>query len=276
MLVASTLVITGCTRQGSEKPYIARVDDAVVTEEELMETGDRMEDSSRRIREYVSQWVTSELLYKEAERRGILESEGLQSKLAETRRRLAISALLDAEVYADDSTLITDDDIRASYDTSSNTYLLTEDVANISFVLFTERDAANTFRSKVLRGASWNEAVAQMEGDSLMRSQVLQIADHQYFTEGTLYPEELWKLARTLTKEQVSYIIKTNVGYYVVMVHGFKKKGDIAEFDYIREEIRDRLLIERRREKYDRFLTNLRSEHTVEVKLAVPDTVGGE
>ncbi|MBI4536309.1 MAG: hypothetical protein HY708_08520, partial [Ignavibacteriae bacterium] len=143
---------------------------------------------------------------------------------------------------------------------------------NLSFALFSERDAANTCRSKIVRGASWNDAVDEVQSDSLLRLQLQQVATHQYFTQSTLYPQELWKLARTLTKEEVSFVVRTEVGYYVLISHGMKRQGEIPDLEYVRDEIRERLLIGQRRQKYEQLISNLRAKHTVEVFMDNADT----
>jgi hypothetical protein len=100
------------------------------------------------------------------------------------------------------------------------------------------------------------------------------VARNQYFTQATLFPEELWKLARTLPKEEVSYVVKAAAGYYVLTVHALKHVGETPEFEYVKDEVRERLLIERRRTRYEQLVSDLRTRHKVEVNLAVADTAG--
>jgi len=79
-------------------------------------------------------------------------------------------------------------------------------------------------------------------------------------------------VSRTLAIEKVSYVINTDVGYYILIVHGFKRQGEIPDFQYVRDEIRDRILIDARRQKYEHLLTELRSKHLIEVRLDLADT----
>jgi peptidyl-prolyl cis-trans isomerase C len=251
---------------------VARVDEAVLTQNDLNTIRDSLGASPQFLRDYVTSWLTNELLYQEARKRGLHNNEDMQRKLEETRRQLAVTALLDDELYKDDSSLVTNDQIVALYNAGGEAYLLREDVANVSYALFSSRETANAFRSKVLSGTSWNEAILQMQADSLLRQSLLQVATRQYFTRTNLYPEELWKLARTLGKEEVSFVVKTDAGYYVMKAHGLKKQGEMPDLEYIKPEIRDRILIEERRRKYEQLLANLRARHTVEVRMELADT----
>ena len=262
----------GCPREENRKPYIARVDQAYLTQQELVASQDSLHDTRQQTREYINDWITTELLYQEAVRRGLADSDELLRQVETTKKQLAVAALLDQDLYSEDSSMVSDKEISAFYDSESEKLQLREDVANISFVLFTKRDAANTFRSRILRGTSWNEAVSEFQKDSILQPLLSQVATQQYFTETTLYPGELWKVASNLSKDKVSYVINTDVGYYVLVIHGYKRQGEIPDLQYIKDEVRDRILIEARRQKYEQLLVELRSRHLIEVQLELGDT----
>jgi peptidyl-prolyl cis-trans isomerase C len=271
MLLAASAV-TGCSHDNRQVSYVARVDQAVLTERELVVAPDSLANDRQRTREYINTWITTELLYQEAQRRGLTENEELQRQLEAAKKQLAIAALLDRELYNVDATTLTEGTISAVYKASGDKFFLREDVVKVSFALFSERDAANTFRTRILSGTSWGDAVLQVQRDTLLRSRLRQVADHQYFTQANLYPEELWKLSRTLAKEEVSFVVKTEPGYYVLMVHNVKRQGELPDLAYVRNEIRDRILIEQRRRKYEKLLEDIRARHTVDIRMDFADT----
>jgi hypothetical protein len=170
---------------------------------------------------------------------------------------------------------VSDEEVSALFKKNAGLFTLREDVARVSYALFSERDAANQFRAVILRGSSWEEAVAGSQRDSLRGRALRAVARSQYFTQATLFPDELWKLARTLPKEEVSYVVKASAGYYVLTVHSLRHVGETPEFEYVRNEVRDRLLIERRRARYEQLVSDLRTTHKVEVNLSVADTASG-
>jgi hypothetical protein len=270
-LLLPALVVAGCARDEQQKSYVARVDQSFLTEQDLAAVHDSLGDVRAQSREYINAWIDTELLYLEAVRQGLADSESLRRQLEMMRRRLAVGALLEKDLYAD-STGASDDAIQALYNAGGDAFRLREDVANISFALFGERDVANAFRSSLLRGTSWNDALRQVQTDSLMHPLLLQVADKQYFTQATLYPQELWKLSRTLGKGEVSFVVKTDNGYYVLTAHSLRRQGEMPDLDYIRPEIRDRILIEQRRARYERMVADLKAKHTVEVRISLADT----
>lgn len=274
VLAAGLLLVPACSRETTDDRYVARVGQSVLTEGDLQEMGDSLSGIGQHATQYITSWVTTELLYQEAMRRGLLETEEVKQQIGALQRRLAINALLEREVYNPDTSLVTEADITALFRKQQETFRLREDVVNLSYVLFDDRDAANSFRTTVLRGTPWNAALAAVQADTTHRPHVLQTALRYYFTRGTLFPEELWKLARTLGKEEVSFVVRTDAGYYVLVVHSVKHQRDVPDYEYVRDEIRNRLLIEQSRKRYDLLLASLRSRFPVDIRLPQEDTTG--
>lgn len=263
----------GCTQPRDNGQYVARVGDAVLTEEDLQKAG-LQSDNLRR--DYVSAWITSQLLFQEAKRRGLVESDDVKRRSADALQQIAVSALLDKEVYDDDSSAISNAMIEAEFRANAAAYRLREDVVNISYVLFDERDAANAFRSRLIRGAAWSDALDAVRSDPSTSANLLRVAVQEYFTRAMLYPEELWKIARTLNTGDVSYVVRTNAGYCVVKVHDARRQGEVPELDYARSEIRERLLVKRRSERYGELLSTLRSRYRIDVRTAAADSTNDQ
>jgi hypothetical protein len=251
---------------------VARVGQSYLTEAELRAAIDTTLGEDYQAIDFVNSWIASELLYQEAVRRGLADTEDLRHRLAQTRKHLAIDALLTQEVYTGDSALVSEEAVRQLFSTDAPELHLQEDVALLSYAVFSERGAANDFRSGVLRGASWEEALRQAQDDPVQREKLLRVVSRRYFTKTTLFPEELWRLARTLPKEEASFVVTTHTGYYVLIAHGFKRQGESPDWDYIKHELRARLLIKARRRLYEELLGTLRARHTVEMHIAGPDT----
>lgn len=218
-------------------------------------------------RQYVSEWVTTELLYQEALKRGFTESDVVRRQLEDARKQLIINAFLDKALY-EDSASVSAADLETEFRNHADAYRLREDVAQMSFAIFGERDAATAFRFRLLRRARWEEAVA----DPTAQASMLRLATREFFSQSVLYPEELWKIARTLNKESPSFVVKTNVGYCVAVVHNIRRQGETPEFGYVREELRERSLMDRRKQRYDSLVTALRAATPVDVRLDAVDS----
>lgn len=239
--------------------------DAYLTQDQLSALGGDG-DSLTEARERVNEWVTEELLYQEARRKGVADSEEMRERLNAVARRMAVADLLD-QVFSADSAVVTDQAVASYYALHQEDFRLKEDVAQVSYLLFDDRDAANAFRSWVLRGKSWDEALLAAQSDSAVAPHVKGRTDRRYATRTTLFPGELWKVARTNRKETISFAISTNDGYYVLYLYELRQQGELADISYVSDEIRSRLMIEARRYQYTSLLRDLRSRFPIEIRL---------
>jgi hypothetical protein len=221
----------------------------------------------------VNDWIVNELLFQEAARRGLTTTDVFRRQVDAAKRRLAIAALLEQELYTPaDSALVNEAAIAQAFAASGTQYALHEDVVLASYALFADRETANSFRSTLLRGTSWADALQQIQDSRKTAPLLLQSATRQYFTQHTMYPQELWKLTRSLGKDEVSYVLTVDDGLYVVKVYSIKRQSDIPDLDYVRNEIRYRLLIDERRTRYERLVADLRTKHGVELRVDRIDT----
>lgn len=265
--VALLALWSGCGDGTNRGGYVARVNNAVLTEEDLSVSRDSLGEPAAHSREFVNEWIVTEMLYQEAERRGITDAPEFQRQLDMTRKRLAVVALLQREVYASiDSNAITEEAIAQSFAAAGQSFALREDLVQASLVLFGDRESANAFRSLVLRGSSWEESLNKIRADSVHRSQIIRTGSHQYFTRTRMYPDELWKLARNLPREELSFPLRTTAGYYVLRVHKAYRQGELPPLEYVRAEVREYLLMDLRRQRYEDFIGALRGRHAVDIR----------
>jgi hypothetical protein len=88
--------------------------------------------------------------------------------------------------------------------------------------------------------------------------------DSAYYSQRTLLPVELWRVASASTKPEPSFPVHTNEGFYILIVWKLGRQGQVADLAYVEQEIRSRLTIERRRRALDSLIERLRSNHAVE------------
>ncbi|MBI4535540.1 MAG: hypothetical protein HY708_04625, partial [Ignavibacteriae bacterium] len=102
----------------------------MLTEEDLAVVRDTLAEIGLQQREYVSNWITAELLYLEAERRGLADSDELRKRVEDAKKRLVINALLEQELYSESASMVTEESIRTAYSSGGIEFALKEDVVN--------------------------------------------------------------------------------------------------------------------------------------------------
>jgi hypothetical protein len=268
------LLIIGCARKDASQQPLARIDERTLTLEDVRARLDSSRGvTAAQVGEYTRRWINDEILYREAVRRGLDNSESVRAQLEEVRRQLAINALLQEEIYSDKLQQSTTAEVAQYYSAHSKEFTLSADVALISYVLFRDRDAANAFRTTVLKGTPWKQAISLVLADPQQSSQIVARIDSAYYNQNTLLPVELWRVAAAAGKLEPSFPIHTNEGSYVLIVWKFGRQGQVADLANVDNDIRSRLTIERRRRALTSLVETLRSKHTVEYLLSEePDT----
>ena len=213
------------------------------------------------------------MLFQEAQQRGFDVSEQIQQKMLEARKQLSIAELLEKEVYSLASNEIRRDELASYFQNHSDEFILRETIIRLSVVIFNEFESANQFRTAALNNGEWDKTIEQFRTD---RSKgLISYSDSLFYTKSSLYPQGLWKVAGALGMSEVSFPVKTSVGHVVLRSLGQFKENSISPLQYVEADIRNRLAMERRQKKYQQFLQELRSKHTVTMMVAGTDSTGG-
>lgn len=264
--IVSLLLLIGCQQKTSTNVPLARFDNRTLTADDIHVRIDSSRGiTEAQLQQYVQRWLKDELLYREAVARGFGNSKAINDRLEDVRRQLVINEFLDNAVYNDKTATSTPQEVRAYYDAHKSEFVLRSDVALISYVVFSDRDAASKFRTTVLRGTSWFEALHQFLADPIQRVKILTKGDSLYHTQASLLPADLWRVASNANLREPSFPVSTTEGYYVLIVWQFGKQGQPADIHLVDSEIRSRLAIERRSHLYDSLVENLRTKHSVEL-----------
>ncbi len=277
-LVLCSIVFSACTERRTSDTYVARVNDSYLTTEELREHIDTTSISSRQIDAYVNRWVSRELLFQEAQRQGLDRSPDIRSKIDEIEKDLVVTLLLDREIYDEELVSFSNEEALEYFDNHKEQFVLQKDVAKVNYVLFSDRESAKAFRARILRGTPWYDAVHDVENDPTAAAAIFGREDSAYITKEEFLPAPVWRAVSNTRVGRIPSPVKTEQGYFVLQLLSFWKSGKPAEFRYCLPEIRERLIVEKRRKQLENLLRELRQQYAVEVNLgepSEPDTVYG-
>ncbi len=268
VILAAGAVISSCSQKAEQMQDGASVDDQTLTVDAIHRQIDTSNGiSEMQVRTFARQWVNSELLYQEAKRQGLDHSESVLKDLDDAKRHLAINALLEKEVFNDAPQSVSKEEITIYFRNHQEEFALHEDVVYISLAVFSERNPAVSFREAALEGEGWDAAVAQFQNPSDEKSSMITKTDSAFYTQGTLFPAKLWKVSSALGVGEVSFPVKTDAGYFVLLSLGNFQRGSIPPVEYVESAIRGRLLMERRQQRFTEYLETVRKKHTVQINL---------
>ena len=260
--------LLSCSRQSQQKEDVARVDGQTLTMESVHRQIDTTNGvSEMQIRMFARQWVNSELLFQEAKRLGLDNSDEVRKNLEDVQRQLTINALLEKEVFNDKPQSVSKDKVEIYFRNHQEEFVLREDIVHVSLVIFAERKPADEFRESALHGQGWVPSVAEFQDPSQHDSPIITKTDSAFFTQATLFPAKLWKVASALGSGEVSFPVRTTAGYFVILLLGSYSRGATPPVEYVADAIRGRLVMEKRQQRYAEYIETLRKKHSVQINL---------
>lgn len=258
MLGISACVLIGCSRKQPPAEYVAKIDGEMLIQKQIETLHPEYERRS-----YINAWVNETLLFLEAQKNGLGDDERIREQLQAFRRQLLIQRLLENEVYLPNDTAMNEDTLRSYFNTHRKEFLAAVDQVILSGIVFRLRDEANKFRNKILRGNAWE---TQIEISKNRNTEIVQIFEKSFFTKQTIPSQEMWNVVLSLRSGAISFPIATGQTFAIVRVDAMQRKGEVSPFNFVRDEIRQRLVIAMRKQRYEEFLHQLKNKYSVDVQ----------
>ena len=149
LMFGLAVLSAGCSRHQESGHLLATVDDSRLYLSEVATSVDT--NSAYAVRNYVTQWVSRQLLYDEAKKEGLDNTPGFQESVVEYSRELAITALLNKKVYEIPIDL-TEADISKYYDSHQNELRTSEEMACVNLAALKKRSTAVSLRNALVSG----------------------------------------------------------------------------------------------------------------------------
>lgn len=223
--------------------------------------------SAYAVRNYVSNWVSQQLLFDEAKKEGLDNASAFQASVTEYSRQLAITMLLNKKVYEAPIEL-SQDDISNYYNSHRNELRASNEIACVNLAAFGKRSFAVSFRNALVSGSPWNEVFNDIPVNA-----IIDVKDSVYVTSSSVHPA-IWNVIQSLEDKRLSFPIQVDTLSYIVQVIKKLNVGELLPLDYATSRIKERLLIEKRRRLYGTLLDSLRSvgNFQIDPSVAIRDT----
>lgn len=269
LILLCSALLASCSRQQRQLQDVAKVDDQTLTLDAIYRQLDTTSGiSEMQIRMFARQWVNSELLYQEARRLGLDNSDAVRKNLDDAKRQLTINALLEKEIFKDTPQSVSKEEVAIYFRNHQEEFVLRNDIVYISLAVFSSREPAAAFREAALQGDGWEAAVAALQDPKNASTSLITKTDSVFYTQATLFPSKLWKVASALGTNEVSFPVRTSAGYFVILSLGSYSHGTIPPMEFVDGAIRGRLVMQKRQLRFTEYVDALRKNHTVEINLA--------
>jgi len=256
-------IYSGCSSDTKDEIVLARVaGNKLIGSEVPFHVDTASEQSKGKLNDFINHWINISILYEEAKGSHITSSNDYKMMVEQAKRDIAVNMLLQEEIYNKEIS-ISSAEIINYYNRHKNEYLLTTDVVNISYALFINESAAMKFSQTISEKNKW---IAEIENfiSSHAQELVSVYEDSLFFKRSELYPPDVWKTASALNINEISKPVRTFDGYMVVKLNSYQKAGEIGNLNYAREDIIERLTMDKKKELYMKYLNTLYSKYRTE------------
>jgi hypothetical protein len=256
------LIASSCERRelGSKNEpsmVLARVNEHALTEREFrsyLPEDYRDVLTTDELREYLDRWVITQLLYDEGVRSGLGRSADIDARLQQYRKDLVADQLVQRVIQ--DRAVVTDEEVRAFYVAHSSEYS-TE--YRVSHILVSTLEEALKVKAEI-----GERSFAYLARKYSIDKHSGAGGDLGYLSKGNMIPE-FDDIVFGMQLGEVSDVIESEFGYHIIMIVDIRQANEGLEFDDVKDEISNMLLLEKREAVYDSLVTALRRRADIEV-----------
>lgn len=261
------LATGGCGNDPVNPDFVARVGDQYLFEstlQELIDSSPIVQDTVEMRRQIIDRWVSDAVLLEEARRRSLHRNQEVQQLLKENERSVLISALL-SDLYEETESAPSDVELMTYYERNKESLLLREPFVRVFYLSSTTRDSAESARALLESAqqstdpeASWLEITEKFSTDK-SGSRIL--SDH-FLPESRLFTHssDLSRALAALRDGQITPVLKSDSLFHVIQLVERVPAGSIPRFEWVKEDLADRLSVQARKQMYAQQVQRLRNE----------------
>lgn len=256
------LLLTSCTPPPSEERVVAFVNGKPITQTEFDNEWTDLPEATRARYEkeggkqvFLKELVDHELLMQEARKQGLDQSDAFRDRIRRYKEKLLKEELLKDRMKA--TAEPTKEELDRYYEQHAGE-LLTPLKVRVAQMLLPNFSAAKDLETQVNRGGDFGKFAQRYSIDGKTKAKG---GDLGPYRKGLVIPE-VDEVLRTLKPGMVSAPIKTDAGYYLVMITALEPEiiqADLAK----RERLRQELVYLKRKQHYDDAISEIKAKAVV-------------
>ncbi len=209
-------------------------------------------------RRFLDELITRELLMQEARKQGLDQNESIRDRTQRYKEQLILDELLKDKIKT--KIELTKEELDAYFEKHAHE-LLGPNKVQVSLMLLGNLPAAKDLKKQVELGGSFERYAQRYSIDEKSKAKG---GLYGPYRKGLL-PPDVDAVIPTLKQGMVSDPIKTDAGYYIVKVEPLDKETLQAD-QATRERLRQELLAEKRRKRFEDVIADVRAK--AQIRLA--------
>jgi len=213
-------------------------------------------------KEFLDALIRHKLMVQQAKKIGLNKDEEVQKKIdalmQEVTERVLVDTLVERDVLG--KVVVTNGEAKAYYDKHKEEFKERAKV-RIRHILVATEEEAHKIRQELEKGADF---VGLAKEKSINQNTAKRGGDLGYFERGKI-PPAFEKVSFDLKVGEVSSVVKAKSGYHIIKLED-KKEASIKEFYEVSDAIKKKLISNKRREEYQKWLRQLEEKAEIEIK----------
>lgn len=261
VIVLSVFITAACTspRTGDEVKRLARVGNEYLTlEQARTQIPDFMlqQDSIEALKTYRETWIENRLMLQEAERLQLRQNSEVRNKIQQAQQDVLMQALKDAVISDYEEELeVTDEEARNYYQAHKDQFVLNERFVQFRHLIAEDIESARAAKRELMQAVPWPEVARKYSLNAEAK-----ITESEQFWPISMAASDINIMNRYLNiigQSEISPIQRVNGNYHFVQLMESRAKGEHPDLDWLMEQIKDWLVLDKRRRHFSSYVKNL-------------------
>jgi len=263
---------TACEKpQPQQEPAVARVGAEALTVSDILNDipGEfRYRLDKNELQDYAVRWIDSQILYQEAQKRQLHQTEYVRREIRRLERELVVNALLDQELNKPFAAA--EPEIEKYYNDNRQTFIRNVNEVHVQHLKVNNKKTADSLVAALRQGGDFLRAARQYAagnspaGDSLETDLYLTEAETPPAVAGAVF---------TIMTGAISRPIELDNGFHIFKMIEKFPAGSQRSLALVRDEITAKIQSEKRQERYRQLLAQLKNSALVEKNFGLLDRV---
>ena len=257
-IIITLILVTNCNEDKQKEIYAVKVKDSTLSLNEMHESLGSEKYNKKYQEEFILDWARTEVLYQEAVSEGIVSGPEYNRLIDQSKKELAAALLLNKfflkyKISAESSELEKFfHDYKDDYRVPDHAYIL-------NIISFSDEIKAILFRSTLIE-SDWTKTLIAFDNDT----SIVKMEKEEFLYLYQLLPLNLLRTVKELPPNEVSIVIETEPKVYtIVQLVEIIMKGEVPKYMYVKDLVRERFLIMKRKNLVNSYVEELYSKYKV-------------
>ena len=252
--------LNGCGKDKSENEFAAKVDNSKLSQNELNLLTDSSSFRNFSRQEIINEWVQNEVLFKEAEKNGILNDPKFLAALSLSKKKLAAAFLLE-KIYNNYNPQVSEAEVLNYFNSHKDDFKMSRKGFLIHYAVFNNQAEAVKFRSAIL-GKNWEQALFSFKDSKAL----VKFENRKLIYYEDVEPAELAEVLNQMHTGEISVLLPTGNDFIESFLIDKFEEGNIPSFDAVKQAVKSRVLEAKKTEYLQNYMNKLYSKYTIDIK----------